>query len=318
MRTVPLGTTGDEVSALCLGTLYFGSRIDHETSFAFLDRYYEAGGRFLDTANIYATWVDGHEEPASEPVLGAWLDERGVREEMTVATKLGFEYGYGGKPAGLNAALIEREIDRSRDRLGVETIDLLYAHVDDPSTPQAETMRAFQEAIDDGKVRHLGASNLPAWRIARANAIARERGYTEYECVQPRFSYLIPNRGADFGTQLLATDELIDCCERLGLTILPYSPTLQGYYGRDDRRMPEQYVNTENRLKRDLVEELAERKGVDGNTIVLAWMLAREHPTVPVIGFSTHEQLERNLAALDVEFTPGERRRLDGIESHGL
>ena len=316
MDTTPLGRTGESVSELCLGPMYFGSKVDRETSFDLLDRYYEAGGRFLDTANIYATWVEGYDDPESEPLVGEWLAERGVRDEMTIATKLGF--GYRDVPTSLDPDLIAQEIDRSLDRMGTDTIDLLYAHVDDPDTPQTDVMAAFGEAVDAGKVRHLGASNFPAWRIARANRIAAERGLPRFECVQPRFSYLIPDRDADFGGQLATTDELVDYCTQHDLVLLPYSPTLGGCYGRDDRPTPEGYARSENRVKMRAVEDIAERKGVNGNTVALAWLLDRDQPTVPVLGVSTLEQLEENLAAADLEFSAAERRRLNGIESYGF
>lgn len=317
METTTLGSTGETVSELCLGAMYFGSQIDEETSYELLDRYYDAGGRFVDTANIYATWVEGHDAPESEPLLGQWLAERGVREEMTIATKVGF--GYQDVPRGLDPELIAREVDKSLDRLGIETVDLLYTHVDDPATPQSDTMRALDEVVSAGKVRHLGASNVPAWRLARANRLAEEHGWSRVECVQPRFSYLIPERDPSFdaAAQLPMTDELLDYCVRADLTILPFSPTLGGCYGRDDRSMPDSYVRTENRQKMKLVEELAERHGVDGNAVVLAWMLERDYPTVPIVGCSTLDQLEANLAASSVTFSDEERRRLDGIESYG-
>jgi aryl-alcohol dehydrogenase-like predicted oxidoreductase len=316
MDTIPLGRTGESVSEICLGPMYFGSKVDRETSFALLDQYYEAGGRFLDTANIYATWVDGYDDPESEPLVGEWLAERGVRDEMTIATKLGF--GYGDVPNGLNPDLINQEIDRSLDRMGVDTIDLLYVHVDDPDTPQTDVIEALAAAVDAGTVRHLGASNVPAWRLARANRIAKERGLPRFECVQPRFSYLIPDRDADFGGQLPATDELVDYCDQADLTLLPYSPTLSGCYGRDDRPIPDGYTRSENRVKMRIVEDIAERKGLNGNTVALAWMRSRDQPTVPVIGCSTPEQLAQNLAAVDVSFTEAEQRRLNGVETYGF
>jgi aryl-alcohol dehydrogenase-like predicted oxidoreductase len=316
METKPLGATGERVSELALGTIYFDSTIDRETSFEILDTYYEAGGRFLDTANNYATWLEGYDEPQSEYLLGEWLEERGVRDEMTIATKLGFN------PPGMDRSLapevIRESVDASRERMGIDTIDLLYAHVDDPDTPQEDSMAAFAEVVDDGKVRHLGASNFPAWRIARANRIAEERGWPRFECVQPRFSYMIPDRDAEFGGQLQATDELVDYADQHELTVLPYSPTLQGAYGRDDRPIPEGYVRSENRLKMDAVREIAQRKGVDGNAVLFAWLLDRDQPTAPIVGCSTVEQLETNLAALDVTFTDAERERLDAIESYGF
>ncbi|ERJ05840.1 putative oxidoreductase protein [Halorhabdus tiamatea SARL4B] len=316
MDTKPLGTTGESVSELSLGAMYFGSRIDRETSFALLDRYYEAGGRFIDTANIYATWVDGYDEPESEPLVGEWLEERGVREEMTIATKLGFSYG--DVPRSLDPALIDEEIAKSRERLGIETIDLLYIHVDDPDTPQVDVMETLAGAVEAGDVRHLGASNVPAWRIARANRIAAEQGWPRFEAVQTRFSYMIPDRDADFAGQLPASDELLDYCDQEDLTVLPYSPTMQGCYDRDDRPIPDGYVRSENRLKMDVVETIAERKGVDGNAVVLAWMLDRDLPTIPVVGVSTMEQLEANLQASEISFTDEERERLNAIESLGF
>lgn len=316
MQTTPLGTTGEEVSSICLGPMIFGTEVDRETSFELLDRYYEAGGRFLDTANNYATWIEGYDEPQSEPLLGNWLDERGVREEMTIATKLGFNYGE--TPQSLAPEIVDQEIAGSLDRLEIEQIDLVYAHVDDFDTPQEETMRAFQRAIDAGHVRHLGASNFLGWRLARANRIAEEQGLTPYQCVQPRFSYYVPNRGSDFGGQVKGTDELLSYAAHDDLTVLPYSPTLSGCYGREDRGIPGGYVNTENRVKRDIVEDIADEKGLNGNQVVLAWLLDRDQYTIPVIGVSTREQLDQNLAALDVEFTSEERRRLDSVELMGI
>ncbi|EFW91068.1 aldo/keto reductase [Haladaptatus paucihalophilus DX253] len=318
MKMKQLGKTGESISELCLGAMYFGSRLDRETSFELLDRYYDAGGRVIDTANVYATWVEGHEEPESESLLGEWITERGIRDEVTIATKVGAEYG--NVPRSLEPKVIQEEVDRSRERLGIETIDLLYVHVDDPETPQVDVMRTLAEQVDVGNVRYIGASNMPAWRIARANCIAEERNWPRFEFVQPRFSYLIPERNPSFdaAVQLPMTDELVDYCVTADLTVLPYSPTLGGCYGRDDRSIPDTYVRSENRLKMALVEELADRHDVSGNTIVLAWMLERDHPTVPIVGCSTLKQLEMNLAASDVIFTDEECRRLNGIENYGF
>jgi len=315
MESIALGTTGERVSPLCLGTMYFGSKTDPETSRAILDRYYEAGGRFLDTANIYATWVDGYDEPESEPFLGDWMAERGNRDDLFLATKVGFEYG--DVPQSLDPDVIEREVEKSLDRLGTDYVDLLYAHVDDRETPLAETMEGFDRLVESGKVRHIGASNYYGWRLARANTIAEERGLTPFSCVQPRFSYLVPHRYSDFDRQRPATDEFVTYCDDHDLTMLPYSPLLQGCYGRDDRRIPERYVTTENRLKMETVQDIAERQGISGNQVVLAWMTQRDPPTVPVIGCSSVDQLDENIAALDVEPSDTEMERLNSIETLG-
>ena len=315
MDEIPLGTTGERVSPLCLGAMYFGSRIDPETSREILDRYYEAGGRFIDTANIYATWVEGYDEPESEPLLGEWMNERGNREEIFLATKVGFDYG--GVPQSLDPELIECEVEKSLDRLDTDYVDLLYAHVDDLETPLEETMAAFDRLVQSGKVRHIGASNYHGWRLARANTLAEERDLTKFSCVQPRFSYLVPHRDADFDPQRPATDELVTYCDDHDLTMLPYSPLLEGCYGRDDRPIPEGYVTTENRLKMEAVQDVADRKDASGNQVVLAWMTQRDPPTIPVTGVSSVDQLEENMTALELELTEAELERLNGIETLG-
>ena len=133
MRTTPLGWTGVEVSIFCLGAMYLGTRNDAASSYRLLDQYVDAGGSFIDTANIYAHWVEGFRGGESETLLGEWMRRRGNRSRIFLATKVGFEYP--GVERGLSAAQIEAECDKSLRRLGVETIDLYYAHVDDRSTP---------------------------------------------------------------------------------------------------------------------------------------------------------------------------------------
>ena len=145
MKKVPLGKTGVEVSAFCLGAMFFGSKNNKVTSYRLLDQYVEAGGSFLDTANIYSRWVPGYEGGESETLLGEWMRERKNREQVFIATKVGFEYQ--DVPRGLTAKLIEQECNNSLKRLGVETIDLYYAHVDDRSTPLEESLEAFDRLV---------------------------------------------------------------------------------------------------------------------------------------------------------------------------
>ncbi|HAJ36825.1 MAG TPA: aldo/keto reductase, partial [Chloroflexi bacterium] len=136
-----LGRSGVDVSMYCLGAMYFGSRNDRTTSYRMLDRYVDAGGSFIDTANIYAWWVEGCRGGESETLLGEWLRERGNRDRLFIASKVGFQYD--DVTRGLSAAQIEAECDKSLRRMGIDTIDLYYAHVDDRNTPMHETMEAF-------------------------------------------------------------------------------------------------------------------------------------------------------------------------------
>ena len=188
MRTVTLGTSGAQVSALCLGAMFFGTRNDEATSFALLDQYVGAGGTFIDTANIYAHWVEGFQGGESEALLGRWLKARGNRNSIFLASKVGFNYP--AAPRSLAARHIIQEAEKSLTRLGVDTLDLFYAHVDDYRTPLEETLEAFDRLVQTGKVRTIGASNYLAWRLEKARWISRTNGWAEYCCVQQRYSYL--------------------------------------------------------------------------------------------------------------------------------
>ena len=195
MQTVRLGNTELEVSPLCFGTDSIGSKIDAETSFQLLDLFCEAGGSFVDTANFYASWLPGCQGGESEGTLGRWLQQRGNRDQIVIASKLGFDYP--GCAGGLSGTEIERECEKSLKRLQTDRIDLYYAHRDDPDTPLEETMEAFNRLIQAGKVRVIGASNLHVWRIAEANMVSRIHGWCQYRVVEQRHTYLRPRHAAD-------------------------------------------------------------------------------------------------------------------------
>lgn len=313
MKEIYLGNTSSKVSALCLGTMYFGNKIDKHSSYELLDLYYREGGRFLDTANKYATWVEGFKKPTSEELLGEWMRDRGNRKELFIATKLGFPYD--AVPKSLEPKVIRQEVEKSLDRLGIETIDLIYAHVDDPDTPQMDVMRTFQELIEEGRIRHIGASNFLAWRLVRANRIAKENNWTTYCCVQSRYSYLVPNRGGDFGNQVPATDELVDFWHQHQneITMLAYSPTLSGCYGRDDRPIPNQYNNPHNLVRMEIVQDIAHKRDINGNQVLLAWMAQSQPPVLPLISGSTQEQLKQNIRSLNIRLTDNEMNRLYNV-----
>src|SRR5260370_21819676 len=164
MQQLKLGPSGVEVSALCFGTDPIGSKIDRETSFRLLDLFREGGGTFVDTGNFYASWLPGCKGGESETTIGLWMKERGNRDEMVIASKLGFDYP--GCQGGLSAAEIERECEKSLQRLQTDRLDLYYAHRHDCQTPMGESMEAFDRLIRSGKVRAIGASNLSRWRMA--------------------------------------------------------------------------------------------------------------------------------------------------------
>ena len=207
---------GTELSVfpLCLGSNVFGWTVDERAAFAVLDAYAAAGGNFVDTADSYAAWGEGNSGGESETIIGRWMAARGNRDDIVVATKVGKMPGLGG----LAPATIRRAAEDSLARLGSDRIDLYYAHLDDEDTPLEDTLAAFGELIDEGKVRCIAASNYGAPRLAEALAVARANDLPEYVAVQPHYNLV--HRGDYEG-------ELADLCVREGLGSIPY-PGLAG------------------------------------------------------------------------------------------
>ena len=309
MRTVPLGNTGVDVSTLCLGAMYFGTRQNQAESFALMDQYYEAGGRFIDTANIYAWWEDNGIGGESEPVLGAWLKERQNRDQVFVASKAGF--GYQDVPTGLTAELIEQECEKSLKRLGLETIDLYYAHVDDRNTPVEETLEAFGRLVQAGKVRHVGASNFRAWRLEEARCAGRTNGWPEYCCVQQRYTYLRPKPGAGFDPQMAVNDDLLDYVRYRGTTLLAYSVLLSGAYTRPERAVADQYTGTDTEVRLVTLRDVAREVNASPNQVILAWMQQSDPPVLPLIAASSARQLQQNIDALSITLSGEQMERLN-------
>jgi aryl-alcohol dehydrogenase-like predicted oxidoreductase len=309
MEKLKLGSSNVEVSALCFGTDLIGSKIDRETSFRLLDLFHESGGTFVDTGNFYASWLPGCKGGESETTIGLWMRERGNRQEMVIATKLGFDYP--GCAGGLGAAEIERECEKSLQRLGTDRLDLYYAHRDDSETSLEETMEAFDRLIRSGKVRAIGASNLRAWRIAEANAVASKHGWAQYSAVEQRHTYLRPRHGADFGPQISINDDLKSYCGARNVTLIAYSALLQGAYTRPDRPVPAQYAGADADDRLEVLRGVAEECGATLNQVVIAWMLQSDPPVLPIIAGSRPEQVTENIGALKVALSRDQIQRLD-------
>ncbi|MFF4359355.1 aldo/keto reductase [Streptomyces sp. NPDC001604] len=324
MKYRTIGTdphTSREVSVLALGAMLFGSRTDEETSFALLDRYVEAGGNFIDTSDNYAFWVDGGQGGQSEELLGRWRRSRGIGDEIFIATKLGARplapgTSYIDNPEGLSAKVIRESAERSRERLGVDKLDLLYAHIDDPTVPQRETVEGFAELVAEGTVGLLGVSNQAAWRVERARAIAAAAGLPGYEVLQYAHSYLRPR--TDVSSDMFPDGSLGHAGPDLltylradpALTLVAYSPLLKGSYTYP-ARLPADYDHPGTPVRLTVLHEIARETGATANQVVLAWQLGGGLPIIPLAGASTLAQLEENLAAVDLELTEEQRARLD-------
>jgi len=310
METIKLGTTGEEVSALCLGTMYFGSKNDEETSWKLLDQYVEAGGTFLDTANAYARWIDGCRGGESEALLGRWLKDRGNRNDLFIASKVGFPAPVDGQEFGLTAGQIQKACEASLKRMGIETIDLYYAHADDRRSPMEERLEAFSRLVDAGKIRLIGASNHMDWRLEEARCLAENNGWPEFCCAQQRYSYVRPQAGAFYDPHVFVTDEHLDDCRSRDLTILAYSPLLGGAYVRDDRSFPAPYQGPDTDTRVETLKAVAGETGATANQAVLAWLLRSYPPVIPLVAASRPEHLRENLDSLDVQLTGDQLTRL--------
>ncbi|MFE6522336.1 aldo/keto reductase [Streptomyces sp. NPDC057794] len=324
MKYRTIGTdprTRREVSVLALGAMLFGSVTDEATSFALLDRYVEAGGTFIDTSDNYAFWVDGGQGGQSEELLGRWRRSRGVGDEIVIATKLGARplapgTSYTDNPEGLSAKVIRESAERSRERLGTEKLDLLYAHIEDRTVPLQETVEAFGALVAEGKVGLLGASNHATWRVERARSLAAAAGLPGYEVLQYAHTHLRPR--TDVPDDLFPDGSLGHAGPDLlgylraepALTLVAYSPLLKGAYSRPER-LPADFDHPGTPARLAVLREVARETGATVNQVVLAWQIGGDLPIVPLAGVSSLAQLEENLAAVDLELTEEQRARLD-------
>lgn len=302
MKTLSLGKDGPQVSAICLGTAYFGTRIDRDTAFGVMDAYYEYGGRFIDTANNYAGWLPEGLGGDSERTIGAWMESRGVRDEIFIASKVGF--GYRDVPQGTTAALIQQACDKSLQNLGVDRIDLYYAHLDDRNTPQEEKMRAFDSLVRAGKVRLIGASNIAAWRMEGAYQVSKAEGLVQFVALQNHHSYLQPRPEVDWGDNVVMNEEHFDFAKNRDVRLFAYYSLLKGAYARADRPLWASYETEANQQRLARLKVVAEELGITLHQAVLGWMLNRNPAVLPITTASKKAHLLENLGAADVVIPP--------------
>ncbi len=316
MKTTSLGLSGEQVSAMALGTMLYGTKYDEDRSRALLDQYFEAGGRFLDTANVYAHWVnDDTRGGESELLVGRWLKDRGNRDELFISTKVGFGFPgtdeYPGPDDTLSAKVIEAECEKSLKRLGLDCIDLYFAHWDHRPTPLQEVLTAFDKLVKAGKVRHIGASNYVAWRLAEALMTSDVNGLAKYVCTQQKHTYLRVNHGVDPQKWPPANEEFLEVCKLKNLAIMAYSPVLRGAYSREDRPIPARYQSPDSEARLNALRTMAAARGVSANQLVLAWLRHSDPVVIPLFSASTPEQMQENLGALKIELSAAEMARLN-------
>lgn len=312
------GPDGPLAGALCLGALPFGSAVDEKTSFAILDRFVEAGGNLIDTANNYAFWLPGFTGDESETTVGRWMASRGVRDEVLISTKAGARPtvpGTGLETAeGLSAGAILSAAADSLRRLGTDRIDLYWTHIEDRSVPLEETLGTLDELVRGGRAGFIGCSNHTAWRTARARDVSRANGWAAYTCVQLRQSYLQPRVDVALpeSGHTHVTPELLDYVRgEPDLTLMAYSSLISGAYTRADKRLPSAYDHPGTPARLAVLREVADELGASPNQVVLSWLMGADPAVLPIVGVSSVEQLDDVLGALEVELPAETRARLD-------
>ena len=292
---------------LVLGGNVFGFTADEDTSFAILDRFYEAGGRMVDTAQGYSVWVPGHVGGESETVIGKWLASRGVRAEMRIATKTGMF----GKPGDLGARKVADELAKSLDRLQTDYVDLYYAHRDEPETPLEQVVQGFDALVVQGLVREVGASNYDAARLGEAHDVATANGLTPFTVLQNEYN-LVERK--DYPSELQRL-----CLER-GIATLPWFGLAAGfltgkYRTREDLAKHNRGSSIERFFDHGLevlptLDAVAEETGASHGAIALAWLARQPGIAAPIASASRPDQLDIQFEALALDLTDDQLARL--------
>lgn len=287
-----------------LGGNVFGWTIDQPTSFQILDAFVDAGLNFIDTADIYSTWVPGHTGGESETIIGNWLKQSGKRSKIILATKVGMQMGSGKK--GLKKDYILEEIQDSLRRLQTDYIDLYQSHEDDASTPLEETLGAYAQLIKEGKVRAIGASNYSAERLAESLRISREHGLPSYQSLQPKYN-LVERAGYESELEPLILKE--------GMGVVPYfalaSGFLTGKYrseadlGKSPRGAGvKKYLDARGLRILDALDQVAAAHRSTPGKVALAWLMARPGITAPIASATSLDQLKDLVDATNLQLDP--------------
>jgi aryl-alcohol dehydrogenase-like predicted oxidoreductase len=315
MKLRPLGRSGIEVSPLCFGGNVFGWTADEATSHAMLDRFVDAGFNFIDTANVYSFWVDGHQGGESESVIGRWLRKSGKRDRVVIATKVGMAMPDLGE--GLDRARIERSVDESLRRLQTDRIDLFYAHKDDDKTPMEETLAAFDRLVKAGKVRTIGASNFSGARLAQALDVSAREGWARYECLQPQYN-LVDRQPFESDLAPVCLDHDVAVANFFSLA----SGFLSGKYHRVEdtegrARAPrlKNYFNDRGMRILEALLAVSTRLGTTPATVAIAWTMAQPSITSAIASATSVAQLDELLRAAELRIDTASMAQLQAASA---
>ena len=319
MEYVKLGTTGLDVSRICLGCMSFGDpkrgshewSLDEEASRPIIRQAVEAGVNFFDTANVYSAG-------SSEEIVGRALAEHASRDEVVLATKVRSPMRKGPNGAGLSRKAIMAEIDHSLRRLGVDYVDLYQIHRWDHATPIEETMEALHDVVKAGKARYIGASSMYAWQLAKAQHVAEANGWTRFVTMQDHYNLLYREEER----------EMLPLCADQGVGVIPWSPLARGRLTREwdvttartetDELGRRLYEDADREIV-DRVAEVASARGISRAQVALAWVLSKPVVTAPIVGVTKASHLADAVAAVDVRLEAPEVTRLEEpYRPHGI
>ena len=316
MEFVRLGTTGLQVSRICMGTMQFGWSIDESDSLKVLNAAFEAGINIFDTADVYSNWVPGNPGGVAETILGKWMKNYHIpRDRVVIATKVRGKMGEGANDQGLGRVHIFQAVEASLARLKTVFIDLYQAHSPDENTPIEETIQAFDDLVRDGKVRFVGASNYNASQLIEALLKSDENKKVRFETLQPKYNLL---QREEFEA------ELKQVCLKMGLAVLPYSPLRGGFLTgkyRVGKPLPKstraesgaRFLTDPNITVLDKLDEMSKSHNSTVAQIALAWLLADPVVASPIIGATSVVQLNENLGCLAVHLTTQEINILNDL-----
>ena len=314
MKIKRLGRTGLKVSEICLGTMTFGNQCDEAASFAIMDKAYEAGVFFFDTADVYPLGATPEMRGSTETIVGKWLAERNLRDKIVLASKCRGQMGEGPNEVGLSRKHITAAIEASLRRLKTDYLDLYQTHQPDPETPIEESLRALDDLVHQGKVRYLGCSNYPAHLLAKALWTSDKHGLARYESNQPRYNILYRE----------IENEIAPLCQAEGLGLIVYNPLAGGFL--TGRYQPGQEVSLGTRFSLnqagkfyqqrywqeaqfEAVETLKRFFSARGRSlteVALAWVLAQPGITCAILGASRAEQLDQSLPGASLQLSSEE------------
>ncbi|WP_321794176.1 aldo/keto reductase [Caballeronia sp. J97] len=309
MQTRSIGTSDLKVAPLVFGGNVFGWTADERTSFSILDAFVDHGLNFIDTADVYSAWVDGHQGGESETIIGKWFRESGKRHRVVLATKV----GKLSTRAGLKAANIAAAVDDSLRRLKTDYIDVYFSHYDDENTSLAETLDAYQKLIKAGKVRVIGASNYTGERLDEALKIAKASGLPAYQILQPEYN-LHDREGYETDLEPVA--------QRHEIAVVPYYALASGflsgkYRSKEDTlhkargSRVEKYLTPRGLKILSALDEVAKRNDTTPATVALAWTIARPSVTAPIASATSVAQLESLAAATRLQLAADDLHLLD-------